>query len=368
MLKVCLRLLNSATICSAIGFASVAWAAEVAKEFPPEYAGPTTPAKAPKGIKLGIVSCAASLKGCQAQADSAAEAAKAVGWEVTMYDGKANPKLQAAAVLDALSAGANVIIASSLDYRSLQLPLKEAKKAGVPVVSIGVGGDLPNPVPKLEPGQLSWEFAVDVDNRALGRSIADWIVKDSGGKANIIVYDDVEFESVATMHKGVMDGLKACSGCVAEESAFTASQISTNLGQQVTGYLRNHPEKNYIYAPYDPSAFAMVAAIREAGLGDRVRVVSILGDEENLDLIRKGDIQVATGAYDTKYTGYALVDQIIRHLNKQPLFEPHNENVPYTVLDKTNLPDKGGNYATKNGFQAYFQSVRNFSWKPFFVA
>ena len=122
----------------------------------------------PRELKVGIVSCSASLKGCQAQADSSAEAARAVGWTVQMYDGKANPKNQAAAVLDALAWGANVIIGQSLDYRSLQLPLKEAKKAGVLVVSVGVGGDAPNPMPVLEPGQLAWEFAVDVDNFALG--------------------------------------------------------------------------------------------------------------------------------------------------------------------------------------------------------
>ncbi len=347
------------TLAFAASFGLQALAAEVAKEFPPEYAGPTEPAKAPKGIKVGIVSCAASLKGCQAQADSSAEAARAVGWEVQMYDGKANPKNQAAAVLDALAWGANVIIAQSLDYRSIQLPLKEAKKAGVPVVSVGVGGDLPNPMPVLEPGQLAWEFAVDVDNFALGGAIGDWIVKNSDGKANIIVYDDVEFDSVAVMHKGIMATLNKCGGCKVAEDAFTASQISTNLGQQVVGYLRTHPDVDYVYAPYDPSAFAMAAAIRQAGLADRIKLVSVLGNEENLDLIRRGDVQIATGAYDTSYTGYAIVDQIIRYLNKQPLFEPHNENVPFTVLDKTNLPPPGGNYATQNGYKEKFLKL----WK-----
>ena len=354
MTRLTAGLIGATTALSILSFLSEAAAADVAKEFPPEYAGPTEPAKAPKGLKVGIVSCSASLKGCQAQANSSAEAARAVGWTVQMYDGKANPKNQAAAVLDALAWGANVIIGQSLDYRSLQLPLKEAKKAGVLVVSVGVGGDAPNPMPVLEPGQLAWEFAVDVDNFALGAEIGNWIVKDSGGKANVIVYDDIEFDSVAVMHKGVMDLLKKCEGCKAAEDAFTASQIATNLGQQVVGYLRTHPDVNYVYAPYDPSAFAMAAAIRQAGMGDRVKLVSVLGDQENLDLIRKGDIQVATGAYDTSYTGYAIVDQIIRYLNKQPLFVPHNENVPFTVIDKTNVPPPGGNYATSNGYKEKF--------------
>lgn len=32
---------------------------------------------------------------------------------------------------------------------------------------------------------------------------------------------------------------------------------------------------------------------------------------------------------------------MIRYLNKQPLFKPHGENLPFAVLDKTNVPASG---------------------------
>lgn len=353
------RLAAVAAIIASLGLCvSSAVAAEASKEFPPQFAGPTEPAKAPKGIKVGVVSCAASLKGCQAQADAAAEAAKLVGWEVAMFDGKANPKTQGTAMLDALGWGANVIIAVSLDYRTIQLPLNEAKKAGVPVVAVGQGGDTPNPLPVLKDGELAWSFAVDVDNYALGTAIANWIINDSGGKANIIVYNDPEFEGVVNQHHGVMDTMTKCTGCKVDASEFAASQVATTLGQQVVGYLRSHPDVNYVYAPYDPSAFVIAAAIRQAGMSDRVRLVSLLGNEENIDLIRKGDVQVATAAFDTRYSGFAAIDQVIRYLNKQPLFDPHGENVPYVILDKTNLPAKG-NWASSNGYVDKFQAL----WK-----
>jgi ABC-type sugar transport system substrate-binding protein len=166
------------------------------------FQGPTQAAKAPKDVKLAIVSCSASLKGCQIPSDTAAEVAKGLGWQVAMFDGKANPKTQESAMLDALAWGANVIIAESIDYRSIQLPLKEAKKRNVAVVAVGNGGDSPNPLPKLEPGQVGWTFAVGVDNLALGHAIGDWIVKDSGGKANVVVFNDLEFAGVTRQHTG----------------------------------------------------------------------------------------------------------------------------------------------------------------------
>ena len=39
---------------------------------PPEYAGPTTPAKAPKGIKIAVITCASVLHGCVSPADGMA--------------------------------------------------------------------------------------------------------------------------------------------------------------------------------------------------------------------------------------------------------------------------------------------------------
>lgn len=349
--------LRSAMLAAVAAISIGAWVAPAAAADQP-FAGPTEPAKAPKGVKLAIVSCSATLKGCQIPSDTAAEVAKGLGWEVAMFDGKANPKTQASAMLDALAWGATVIIAESIDYRSIQLPLSEAKKRNVAVVAVGQGGDSPNPLPKLEPGQIGWTFAVDVDNLALGHAIGDWIIKDSDGKANVVVFNDLEFEGVTRQHEGVMEALAKCSGCVATEQQFAASQIATNLGQQVVGFLRAHPDVTYVYAPYDPSAFAMVAAIRQAGMGKRVKLASLLGDEENLDLIRRGDVQVADIAFDLRYSGYAVIDQIIRYVNKQPLFEPHGENVPYEVLDKTNLPEKG-NWTSPNGYKEKFEAL----WK-----
>ena len=176
---------------------------------------------------------------------------KTLGWQAMIFDGKANPKTQASAMMDALAWGATFILASSVDYRSIQLPLHETKKAGVPVASVGQGGDTPNALPVLAPGQLAWAFAVDPDNYALGRSIGEWIIKDSGGKANVVAFNDKEFDGVVTQHAGIMDALHKCPGCKVDEQSFSANQIATNLGQQVVGYLRAHPDVDYVYMPYD---------------------------------------------------------------------------------------------------------------------
>lgn len=329
---------------------------EARQETPAYWAGPTTPANAPKGIKVGIVSCGAQFRGCQAPADAAFEASKRIGWTPTMYDGAGTQEKQNAAILDALSAGANVIMTVSIDPRFIQLALQAAKKAGVPVISGSAGIDTPNPIIKPEGDNLTQELDVGTDYGGVGRHVADWIIADSGGKANVLVFTDEEFYSVTAVVDGLLDEFKTkCPDCkVSPLQKFTASQVATNVGQMAVGYLQSHPDINYIYAPYDPSAVFMVNALAQAGLGDNVKVASIVGAAQNIDFIRQGRIQVIDGAFDNAYMGYAMVDQAIRILNKQPLFEPHDEGTPFQVLDKTNLPSQGQDWATKSDYKDRF--------------
>ena len=340
-----------------LSFADAGPTVEAARqETPATWAGPTTPAKAPPGIKVGIVSCGAQFRGCQAPADAAFEASKRIGWVPTMYDGAGTQEKQNAAILDALSAGANVIMTVSIDPRFIQLALQAAKKAGVPMISGSAGIDTPNPVIKPEGDNLTHELDVGTDYGGVGRHVADWIIADSGGKANVLVFTDEEFYSVTAVVDGLLDEFKTkCPDCkISPLQKFTASQVATNVGQMAVGYLQSHPDVNYIYAPYDPSAVFMVNALAQAGLGDNVKIASIVGAAQNLDFIRQGRIQVIDGAFDNAYMGYAMVDQAIRILNKQPLFEPHDEGTPFQVLDKTNLPPQGQDWATRSDYKDRF--------------
>jgi ribose transport system substrate-binding protein len=327
------------------------------QETPSTQQIPTVPAKAPKGIKVGIIPCGAAFHGCTAPADAAKEAAEKLGWTVTMYDGGASQQKQNAAILDAVSAGSNLILLSALDPNFIQLGLDAAKKAGIPVVSASEGTDTPNPVVKAEGDNLKYVLDVGTNFPLLGERIAEWIAADSQGKANVAVFTDEEFYSVTSTIDGLLKGLKACTTCVVQPvQKITASQVATTLGQQVVGYLQSHPEVDYVYAPYDPAAAAVVSAIAQAGLGDKVKLASIVGDAHNLDFIRQGRVQAVDGGFDNSYMGYAMVDQAIRVLNHQPPIEPNDEGTPFEVMDSTNLPSSGSDWFTKSDYKAaYFK-------------
>lgn len=324
-------------------------------ETPATFQGPTVPAKAPKGIKVAIIPCAGIFHGCTAPADAAAEAAKALGWTVTQYDGGGDPQKQNAAMLDAVSAGSDVILLMAIDPNFVQLGLAAAKKAGIPVLSGTDSTHSPNPIIKPSGDNLDYILDVSPNLPEIGRRMADWIIADSGGKANVLVIAADEFPAVRAVNQGALASFKACADCVIEPLMHTTgSQVATMLGQQVVGYLQSHPGVNYVLGPFDPADVFIVNAIAQAGLGDRVKVVSQLGDEQNLDFIRKGRVQAADCAIDNAYIGYAVIDQTIRVLNGQPVIEPNGENVPFRLLDATNLPPPGSDWHASYDYKSAY--------------
>ncbi|WP_037677340.1 sugar ABC transporter substrate-binding protein [Streptomyces griseus] len=329
-------------------------------ESPQKYEGPTTPVTAPENVKVAAITCLSILSGCVSPATGAEQAAKALGWQVRVFDGGGTPDKQNAQMLNALSWGADIILNIAIDPNAVQDGLRAAQRANVPVGAGSNGLDSPNPTIKPTGNNLGYAFDVAPDYAALGQKAADWVQADSKGKANIVVYSDKEFPSVLALQKGLLAGLDKCKDCTVQPLRyFTGNQVAQVLPQSVVSYLRSNPDVDYVFIPYDPAAAAVVPAIAQAGLGDKVRLISVLGSQENLNFVRKGQVQVADAAYDNLYMGYAMLDQTARLLSKKPLADPRGENLPYVVLDETNVPEAGSDWHASFDYPATFDGL----WK-----
>lgn len=330
-----------------------------ATETPADFQGPTTPVAAPKQVKVAAITCLSILSGCVSPATGAEEAAKSLGWEVRIFDGGGSPDKQNTQMLNAISWGADIILNIAIDPNAVQAGLKAAQDAGVPVGAGSNGLASPNPPIEPEPGKLGYAFDVGPDYAALGTKAAQWIIADSAGTANIVIYGDKTFPSVTALQKGLESGLAECTTCTVQPiQYFTGDQIATVLPQSIVSYLQQNPDVGYLFLPYDPAAAGIVPALDAAGLNN-IKLISVLGSQENLNFIREGRIQVADAAYDNLYMGYALLDQVARTLTKNPLWEPQGENLPYVVLDKTNVPPAGDDWHASFDYKGSYESL----WK-----
>ena len=311
---------------------------------PTGYQGPAEATGAvPAGQKIALVSANAALQGCVAPLYTMQDICDRLGWTYQFYDGAGNSAQQNEMIMNAVSWGADMICVCSVDPVTIQQGLQEAADAGIMVTTCSTGIFSPNPPEELEASQLSYAYGCSPDYAASGRAIADWIVADAGNQGEIVIVDADEAPSCRALRVGLLEELALSDMEVDDSFWFTGSQVGDTLIRNVVSYLTNHPACKYVFVAYDPAAAVIVEGLNQAGMND-VKVISVLGIQQNIEYIREGNVQVATAAYDNNYMGYAVIDQYIRHLNGLDYFEPFGENLPYTFLNSSNLPDQGSDW------------------------
>ncbi|GAA3885993.1 hypothetical protein GCM10022381_30150 [Leifsonia kafniensis] len=321
---------------------------------PQPWAGPDSTPTPPKGTKLAIVSCSGIVAGCAAQAAGAEEAAKALGWDVTVYDGKGDPVTQNQAVVQAVNSGVDAIILASTDRVLVQSGLALASERGIPVGSTGLGSAASDSV----------LYDVGPDFFEMGRAMAAWVVVDSGGKANILFTDNKEFESTGQITSAFAEVIKECSTCVLSDPVqFTVSEVGNGLGSRIAGLLQTMPNVDYVMGAFNAPAADMVNGITNFGLADRVKVVAAVGGEQNLQFVKEGNVQAMDAAQDNRYMGFAAVDQMIRVLTDNPLWEDpqatseetkYAQHVPIKLFTTDNITSTS-EWVADNGYdKEYF--------------
>lgn len=327
------------------------------KAVPPQWEGPTEPVKPPaQKQKLALISCSSELHGCVTPLEGAQEAAKALGWTSTIYNGAGTSSTENKLILSAIAAKDTAILFTSINPALIQEGMVAAKKAKIPVISASSGSSSPDPTIKPPAGD-AWPL-LDVSQSFVetGRQMADWVINDSGGKANALVLTDKEYTSGISQSGTVDQFNKLCAECKLSTFNFTGTQVGTTLPEQTVGYLKTHPEVEYVVVPYDPAAATIVPAMAQAGITG-VKVCSLLGDQQNLSFIRSGEIQTCDAAYDQRYDGWAMVDQLVRYLAHKPFFQPLGENVPQVLLDKNNLPPEGEDWHAPFNYRAEYKKL-----------
>ena len=170
-----------------------------------------------------------------------------------------------------IAQGVDAIILAPVVETGWEPVLREAKQAKIPVVLVDRGV-------KVEDDSL-YATLIASDFVAEGRMAAEWLVKKSAGKAQIIELQGTPGAAPAIDRKrGFEEGIKA-----SPEMKIIASQsgdFTRTGGKQVTeALLKVHPGVTAVYAHNDDMALGAIQALEEGGKkpGTDVIVVSIDG-------------------------------------------------------------------------------------------
>ncbi len=126
-----------------------------------------------------------------------------------------------------------------------------------------------------------------------GQRVAEWLVKNAGGKTKIIELEGTTGSSPANDRKKGFDEAIQGGRRASRSSHRSPAILLATRGRQVAeSLLQAHPDANVIYAHNDEMAIGAISAIEAAGKvpGKDILVLSIDGGKEAVGLVAEGKI------------------------------------------------------------------------------
>ncbi len=249
--------------------------------------------------------------------------AQTLGIELIVLNAQNSNNTQYNQVEDLIQRKVDAIILNPTDADALVPAVKDANKAGIPVITLdrSVNG-----------GKVAMFIASD--NVAGGRMAAEYIVKALKGKGKVVLLRGIPGASATRERtKGFMDVISKYPGIeiVADQTAnFDMAQ-----GLSVTeSILVAHPQIDAIFAENDSMALGAIRAIKSAGRKGII-VVGFDGIPQGVQAVKDGDeaLDVAQQPYKMGALGVSAAYFVTQGLS----FEPAHLAMPLFPLTKSNV-------------------------------
>lgn len=314
--------------------------AEVASysQAPKEIKVPVLTKTPPTGKLIYYVGC--NDTNCTQFADYFGPVAKLLGWNFEYSSPAITPAAFDAGVTSALAQHpAGLILTADEPTPSIQSAFNAIKAANVPFIVNG-GGDAEDvsPNPKLD-GKLFLQtdfgpIPLDRDNKAL----AAWIAVDSGGKANVVYFND---PTVYTVYQPETPFNKAfaqyCKGCTLAHQQISIADIGTSIPGQIVAYVQSHPSVNYVMMPFGGSTLGVYSALQAAGLASKVKIVVPLATPPDVTAVQSGQ-EAASTVQDNIDSSYFIADSFARYFTGESQCSGcANPLTPGLLIDKQTI-------------------------------
>jgi ribose transport system substrate-binding protein len=320
-----------------------------------EWHGPTEGPLAPEGaFSLAYVSPDQSYTPHVLWGKGVEEAAKALGWTVTTFDGRGSVSGTLSAMQQALASNPTAIITPA-DANALQKPIKEAVERNIPVIGIHATA-FPGPSPELG------LYMNIVSNPAeIGETEAAYVIAMSDGKARNIHMVDNSYAIARFKAKATTTPIANCPTCeMLETINMPLGDASARMSSAISGLLARHGDSWWLTTCCDGYLTDVAAALRARGAStDDIKLVGADAPPSAYDMIRNDGFQVASVPEPSTLFGYEAVDAIIRAMAGE---EPAKFLQPVFLIVKENVDSEGGannEFVPSNNFACHYMNV----WK-----
>jgi ribose transport system substrate-binding protein len=281
------------------------------------WTGPTTGPSAQAGRRITVLAEDLRNGGVVGVAQGIREAAREIGWAVSVVDAGGTAAGRQRAVADALATKPDGLVICGSDAGEIEPFLRAARERPDGVVGWHAG-----PVPGPIAG-TSVVMNVTTDPIAVARATALAVVSESGGRAGVVVFTDSQFGIATAKADAMAEVVRQCSGCtLLEVLDVPISGSASRMPAVVQTLLTTHGPRwthalaiNDIYFDYAVPVFIAMGVARGA-----VSLVSAGdGSAAAFMRIRAGSYQTGTVAEPLNMQGWQIVDELNRLFAGQPV-------------------------------------------------
>lgn len=244
--------------------------------------------------------------------------------EVKVRDARTDPAVELSNVQDLITQGIDLLLLSPWDSNSGATVVKEANKAGIPVIvlDIGVsGGDIES-------------FLVS-NNYGGGKKAGEYMVELLGGEGQVgHIQCQPGYELLDARGNGFVDAVTATD---IEVVATQPGDSQRSKGMTVMqNMITANPGIDGVFCENDEMALGAVVALNSARMSDQVEVIGFDGTDEAIQAVKEGRMAatVAQQPYKMGQMGVELAVEVLKGNDIKDKIE-----VPVKLITKENVDE-----------------------------
>jgi ribose transport system substrate-binding protein len=201
------------------------------------------------------------------------------------------------------------IVLAPLDDTALRMPVRNAKRMGIPVVIFDSG---------LQGSD--YVSYVATDNHAGGWMAGDYMAKLLGGKGKVAVLRYIEgSESTTQRENGFIEAIAEYPNIelvTSEQYAGPTTETALAAAENLFARFKDGDELGFdgIFSPLEPAVLSIMQAAKGANVAGRLKIVGFDSSDVMVASIKKGNL----GGYvvqDPMMIGYLGVKTLVEHLD-----------------------------------------------------
>jgi ribose transport system substrate-binding protein len=309
-----------------------------------------------KGVKVIFLTCSAAA--CSLLNPGFVAAAKALGWDPTVIT--YNSATPGTAVQQAINEGYKYIATTSITLNTITPQVQEAKAKGIALFEAYTSDTAEG----AKNGLYGVAQNAEGDVKS-GGLMADWLIANSNGKANVVYVDIPLYPSLVGQGQGAAaEFTKLCPSCKFATLPVSVTQLGAGqVPAAIVTYLQAHPSVDYVYLSFQDLDAGVYSALRAAGLTSRVKIVGTEAEATQLHEVVSGEETMWT-ILPEPYVMWEVVDWMARQ--SEGVLTPaalaaDDSGVDFIVdtpkAAQAQLNADGGNWPGPANYQAQFEKL-----------